>query len=109
MHIVAFDSYLKQPGPERASAILDLLRHNRRETAGQRRACFREMQELNERLPGASLADQMDYVVKLLGIGHVGLATNFSHGGGIAGWRDQSDAANVTAELARAGEKPATR
>ena len=106
VHIVAFDSYLKEPGPERTSAILDLLSRNRRETVEQREAYFRETQEINERFPGASVADlvnQVDYVVKLLGIDHVGLATDFNHGGGIAGWRDEGDAANVTAELVRRG------
>ena len=106
VHIVAFDSYLREPGPERTSAILDLLSRNRRETVEQREAYFRETQEINERFPGASVADlvdQVDYVVKLLGIDHVGLATDFNHGGGIAGWSDEGDAANVTAELARRG------
>ena len=106
VHIVAFDSYLKAPSPERTKAILGLLSRNRRETVEQREAYFRETQEINERWPGASisdLADQVDYVVELLGIDHVGLATDFNHGGGIAGWRDESDAPNVTAELVRRG------
>lgn len=106
VHIVAFDSYLKEPAPERTDAILDLLSRNRRETIGQREAYFRETQEINERFPGASVADlvdQVDYVVRLLGIDHVGLSTDFNHGGGIAGWRDEGDAANVTAELVRRG------
>ena len=106
VHIVAFDGYLKEPSPERSNAILDLLSRNRRETAEQREAYFRETQEINERLPGASVADlvdQVDYVVDLLGIDHVGLATDFNHGGGIAGWRDAGDVANVTSELVRRG------
>lgn len=106
VHIVAFDGYLKEPGPERSNAILDLLSRNRRETVEQREAYFRETREINERLPDASvsdLVDQVDYVVELLGIDHVGLATDFNHGGGIAGWRDEGDAANVTAELVRRG------
>ena len=106
VHIVAFDGYLKEPSPERTDAILDLLSRNSRETAGQREAYFRETQEMNERFPGASvsdLVDQVDYVVELLGINHVGLATDFNHGGGIAGWRNEADAANVTAELIRRG------
>ena len=106
VHIVAFGSYLREPSPERSNAILDLLSRNRRETVKEREAYFRETQEINERLPGASvsdLVDQVDYVVDLLGIDHVGLATDFNHGGGIAGWRDEGDAANVTAELARRG------
>lgn len=106
VHIVAFGSYLKEPSPERTNAILDLLSRNRRETVEQREAYFRETQEINKRHPGASvsdLVDQVDYVVELLGADHVGLATDFNHGGGIAGWRDEGEAANVTAELARRG------
>lgn len=106
VHIVAFGSYLEEPSPERSNAILDLLSRNRRETVEQSEAYFREMREINERLPGASvsdLVDQVDYVVELLGIDHVGLATDFNHGGGIDGWSDEGDAANVTAELARRG------
>ena len=106
VHIVAFDGYLKEPSPERSNAILDLLSRNRRETVEQREAYFRETREINERLPGASvsdLVDQVDYVVGLLGIDHVGLATDFNHGGGIAGWRDEGDVPNVTAELVRRG------
>jgi len=106
VHIVAFDGYLKEPSPERSNAILDLLRRNSRETLQQREAYFRETREINERLPGASvsdLVDQVDYVVGLLGIDHVGLATDFNHGGGIAGWRDEGDVPNVTAELVRRG------
>jgi len=106
VHVVAFGSYLREPSPERSKAIIDLLSRNQRETVEQRAAYFREMDEINERLPGASvsdLADQVDYVVELLGIDHVGLATDFNHGGGIAGWRDEGEAANVTAELVRRG------
>ena len=106
VHIVAFDGYLKEPSPERSNAILDLLSRNRRETVEQREDYFRETREINERLPGASvtdLVDQVDYVVELLGIDHAGLATDFNHGGGIAGWRDEGDVANVTAELVRRG------
>ncbi|MCY4156050.1 MAG: dipeptidase [Gammaproteobacteria bacterium] len=106
VHIVAFDAYLKQPSPERLEAIFDLLGRNPRETDEQRIAYLKETRQINERLPGASvadLADQVDYVVELLGIDHVGLATDFNHGGGIAGWMDEGDAANVTAELVRRG------
>ncbi len=106
VHIVAFDDYLKKPSPERSNALLDLLSRNRRETVEQREAYFRETRDINERMPGASVVDlvnQVDYVVELLGIDHVGLATDFNHGGGIAGWRNQGDAPNVTSELLRRG------
>ena len=106
VHIVAFDGYLKPTSPERATAILDLLSRNPRETEDQRASYRRETLEINERHPGASvsdLVDQIDYVVNLLGIDHVGVATDFNHGGGITGWVDMADAPNVTRELLARG------
>ena len=106
VHIVAFDGYLKELSPARLTAIFELLQKNPRETDAQRIAYLQETRDINERLPGASienLVDQVDYVVNLVGIDHVGLATDFNHGGGITGWMDQGDIPNVTAELVRRG------
>jgi microsomal dipeptidase-like Zn-dependent dipeptidase len=47
--------------------------------------------------------DQIDYVVKRIGIEHVGISSDFNHGGGVTGWKDVSESANVTAELLRRG------
>ena len=51
--------------------------------------------------------DQIDYVVKRIGIDHVGISSDFNHGGGLTGWKDVSESANVTAELLRRGYKEA--
>lgn len=51
------------------------------------------------------LVDAIDYVVKRIGIEHVGIATDFNHGGGIEGYSNVSEAPNVTAELVRRGYK----
>lgn len=32
--------------------------------------------------------DQIDYVVKKIGIDHVGISSDFNHGGGVVGWND---------------------
>jgi membrane dipeptidase len=56
--------------------------------------------------PRASLkeyVDHIDYIVKRIGIDHVGIGTDFNHGAGIVGFKDESDAANVTRELVRRG------
>jgi len=49
----------------------------------------------------ARFADSIDHVVQLAGVDHVGVASDFHHGGGIAGWLDYTQTPNVTAELAR--------
>lgn len=47
--------------------------------------------------------DQIDYVVKKIGIDHVGISSDFNHGGGVIGWNDVGESVNVTAELQRRG------
>jgi membrane dipeptidase len=47
--------------------------------------------------------DHIDYVVKKIGIDHVGISSDFDGGGGIEGWNDASETANVTIELVRRG------
>ena len=47
--------------------------------------------------------DHIDYVVKKIGIDHVGIASDFDGGGGIQGWDDARETVNVTLELVRRG------
>ena len=47
--------------------------------------------------------DHLDYVVRRVGVGHVGISSDFDGGGTIKGWRDASETANLTAELVRRG------
>lgn len=47
--------------------------------------------------------DHIDYLVKKMGIEHVGISSDFDGGGGIEGWEDASDTFNVTLELVRRG------
>ena len=47
--------------------------------------------------------DHVDYVVKLIGIDHVGISSDFDGGGGVDGWRSAAETINVTAELVRRG------
>jgi len=48
-------------------------------------------------------ADHIDYMVKLIGIDHVGISSDFDGGGGVEGWRDASQTFNVTLELVKRG------
>ncbi len=47
--------------------------------------------------------DHIDYVVKLIGIDHAGISSDFDGGGGVEGWRSASETLNVTVELLRRG------
>jgi len=47
--------------------------------------------------------DHIDYVVKRIGIDHVGIGTDFDHGAGIIGYKDASEARNVTRALLERG------
>ncbi len=64
---------------------------------------------LVRRLPPVTVADYInaiDYAVKLLGVDHVGISTDFNHGGGLVDWKDASDSYRVSAELLRRGYSP---
>lgn len=47
--------------------------------------------------------DHIDYLVKKIGIDHVGISSDFDGGGGVEGWRDASESFNVTLELVKRG------
>ena len=49
------------------------------------------------------LVDHIDYAVKLIGIDHVGISSDFDGGGGIDGYNSAAEALNVTTELVRRG------
>jgi membrane dipeptidase len=51
----------------------------------------------------ADYADHIDYAVRRIGLEHVGISSDFDGGGGFTGWRDASESANITTELARRG------
>lgn len=51
----------------------------------------------------SDFVDHIDYMVKLIGIDHVGISSDFDGGGGIEGWSDASETFNVTYELVKRG------
>jgi membrane dipeptidase len=64
------------------------------------------MAEIEARWPSANVNDfvnHIDHAVKVAGIDHVGISSDFDGGGGITGWRDASETFNVTLELVRRG------
>jgi membrane dipeptidase len=62
--------------------------------------------EIEKTIPGQTLTDFMDHLdhaVKIAGIDHVGIGTDFDGGGGISGFDNHGEALNVTIELVRRG------
>jgi len=51
----------------------------------------------------SDFVNHIDYAVKLIGIDHVGISSDFDGGGGIDGWNSAAEAFNVTLELVRRG------
>ncbi|QDK81085.1 membrane dipeptidase [Spirosoma sp. KCTC 42546] len=51
----------------------------------------------------ADYLDAVDYTVRLIGIDHVGLSSDFNHGGGVTGYTHVGDSPNVTRELLKRG------
>ncbi|MBE9605033.1 dipeptidase [Acetobacteraceae bacterium H6797] len=49
------------------------------------------------------IADHVDYAVNRIGLDHVGLSSDFDGGGGVEGWKDASETANLSLELLRRG------
>jgi membrane dipeptidase len=90
-------------GRGRGNAGLEALSPERRAEYEKRLA------EIDAKLPPASRANvkdfvnHIDYAVKLIGIDHVGISSDFDGGGGIDGWNSAAEAFNVTLELVRRG------
>jgi membrane dipeptidase len=57
-------------------------------------------------MPRATVSDfvnHIDYLVKKMGIDHVGISSDFDGGGGVDGWNSAAETFNVTLELVRRG------
>jgi membrane dipeptidase len=65
--------------------------------------------EVDKQLPPAPMAtvadfvDHIDYLVKTIGIDHVGISSDFDGGGGVDGWNGADETFNVTLELVTRG------
>ena len=65
--------------------------------------------EIDTKTPGdpratvADFVDHIDYLVKKIGIDHVGISSDFDGGGGVTGWNGADETFNVTLELVRRG------
>ena len=121
IQIVGLGAYLKAESPEHRDGVAALREElelpSRRElramTEEERAALEPKFEEYRERLadleetfPGPAvkdLVDHLEHAVKIAGIDHVGIGTDFDGGGGIAGFQNHAEALNVTLELVRRG------
>jgi len=65
-----------------------------------------EIEELKDKVEPVGVSDfvdHIDYLVKKIGIDHVGISSDFDGGGGIDDWQDASETFNVTLELVKRG------
>lgn len=74
----------------------------------QEKQATSEWYELEEKYPAklatvADVVDHIDHMVKVMGIDHVGIGTDFDGGGGVDGCRDASQMYRITMELLRRG------
>jgi membrane dipeptidase len=129
---VAFNGYVKVPPPvsaERTAALAALRKEFGFPAAGQggggggqamaaalaaltpaRRADYeKRLAAIDFKMPAPARATvrdfvtHIDYIIKLIGIDHVGISSDFDGGGGVDGWNDASETFNVTLELVRRG------
>jgi microsomal dipeptidase-like Zn-dependent dipeptidase len=113
---VAFDGYVKikpPDSPERAAALAEVRKTmpagGPGEMTDEQRAQFRtKMAAINKKFPAprATVADfvnHVDYLVKKIGVDHVGISSDFDGGGGVEGWSGADETFNVTLELVRRG------
>jgi membrane dipeptidase len=119
IQVVAYSHYIKENPPEKADAIrrlaqsMGLAMHvDWAEASNARIAAYgTRLIELDQAWPRASVqnfVDHIDYAVELMGIDHVGIASDFYSGGGapsggLAGWMNAVETPQVTLELIRRG------
>ncbi|MBY0421399.1 MAG: dipeptidase, partial [Parvularculaceae bacterium] len=115
VQITAVDFYVKPLTPAQTAARDKIRKEMKLETSEARDAMSaetakaykdrqdKEVYSLSPRGSVKDFVDHVDYVAKLVGVDHVGISSDFDGGGGIAGWEDASETANVTAELFRRG------
>jgi membrane dipeptidase len=85
------------------AAVLDSLPPARRAELDRRIAQVDSLYPLPPRATVKDFVNHIDYAVKVAGIDHVGISSDFDGGGGVDGWNDASETFNVTLELVRRG------
>ncbi len=118
VQLVALDIYVKVPVQDKRDAIQALkdkygiTTANRSTLPAATMDAYRaDVKKLHATWPRANVSDfvdHIDYAVSVIGIDHVGIASDFDGGGGISGWQDASETRNVTKELLKRGYSEAS-
>ena len=84
-------------------AAIDSLPPDKRVEFNRQLAKIDSMYPAPARATVADFVNHIDYAVKLIGIDHVGISSDFDGGGGVTGWDSASETFNVTLELVKRG------
>ncbi|MEQ8935203.1 MAG: membrane dipeptidase, partial [Amphiplicatus sp.] len=112
--MVALDVYVKLLTPEQTAFREALTKEFKLDTPEGRAAVTPEIRaayekrlaetwEIAPRATVSDFVDHIDHAVKVAGIDHVGIASDFDGGGGVTGWEDASETLNVSRELVKRG------
>ncbi|MCX6282425.1 MAG: dipeptidase [Bacteroidetes bacterium] len=105
-------AYVKpDPNPARDSAHAALRRkyHDFNNLSkDEKKAAHKDWQAIDDQYPPklatvSDVVDHIDHMVKVAGIDHVGIGTDFDGGGGVTGCDDVSKMGNITLELVKRG------
>jgi membrane dipeptidase len=113
VQLCVLNSYIKEqdPDPKREEALKqlrikyknfeNLSEEDRKKASSEWRQIYIDYPE--ELATVEEAVDHIDHMVKVAGIDHVGIGTDFDGGGGISGFFDISEAGNITYELVKRG------
>jgi membrane dipeptidase len=114
---VAFDGYVKVKPPDSPERAAALAKARAGIPAGgpgamtdaQRADMRARVAAVDKQFPPPPMAtvaefvNHIDYLVKTMGLDHVGISSDFDGGGGVAGWNGAEETFNVTLELVKRG------
>jgi len=112
VHVNFVNSYLKKQEENlgRDSAFAELKKNFNFDNMSkeERKKFHSEMELINKEFPSnkatlKDVLDHIDYIVKLIGIDHVGIGSDFDGGGGLKGIFDSSEMGNITTGLIKRG------
>jgi membrane dipeptidase len=113
IQICFYSDYLRKPDPNPAKdsarqALEVKYHHFENLTDDENRKAWHEEDSIDQKYPDkpatvADIVDQIDHVVKVAGIDHIGIGTDFDGGGGVDGCSDASQMPNITIELVKRG------
>lgn len=118
IQLCILDDYVKMPpaNPQREEAFARLFKKIDEAYGGwggiqdpaERDKVEAEYEAIEARYPKPPVrvrdaVDHIDHIVRLVGVDHVGIGTDFDGGGGLADCRDVTELRNITVELVRRG------